>query len=59
MQVDRGSSAWMPPRHESTMGTQMAGPPPLVPGFGPGNPPIRPPMVIYLFIVFFHFHGLF
>lgn len=48
MQADRGSSAWMPPRHESTMGTQIPGPPPLVPGFGPSNPPPRPPMVIYL-----------
>ncbi|KAJ9677017.1 hypothetical protein PVL29_022151 [Vitis rotundifolia] len=45
MQVDRGSSAWMPPRHESTMGTQIPGPPPLVPGFGPSNPPPRPPML--------------
>ena len=55
MQVDRGTSAWMPPRHESTMGAQIPGPPPLVPGFGPSNPPPRPPMVIYLFCLFFIF----
>lgn len=56
MQVDRGSSAWMPPRHESTVATQIPGPPQLVPGFGPSNPPPRP-VVIHLFI--FHFHAKF
>ncbi|WKA06617.1 hypothetical protein VitviT2T_024510 [Vitis vinifera] len=45
MQVDRGFFAWMPPRHESTMGTQIPGPPPLVPGFGSSNPPPYPPML--------------
>ena len=49
MQVDRGSSSWMPPRHENTMGTQLPGPPPLVPGqMGSTNPSPRPQLVGYL-----------
>ncbi|XP_034673034.1 cleavage stimulating factor 64-like isoform X2 [Vitis riparia] len=46
MQVDRGSSSWMPPRHENTMGTQLPGPPPLVPGqMGSTNPSPRPQLL--------------
>uniref|UniRef100_A0A5B6YGA1 Putative cleavage stimulating factor 64 n=1 Tax=Davidia involucrata TaxID=16924 RepID=A0A5B6YGA1_DAVIN len=41
MQADTGS-AWMPGLPESTAGTQLPGPPPLVPGqMGPGNQPPR------------------
>ena len=53
MQVDRGSSSWIPPRHENTMGTQLTGPTPVVPGqMGLTNLSTRPPLVSFLLVVF-------